>query len=149
VLTDREHKSGFKFQAQILSQMCSVVESGGIKVPLFQPYQVSDPNMTNQQFIRNYLSQLLLGAFPNLQAAQVQIFLQGLFGLRADMNVFKQHLRDFLVQLKEFSGDSAGNEELYLEERELEAELKKRAELESRKIVPGLLKPAERDDMED
>jgi hypothetical protein len=40
----------------------------------------------------------------------------GLFDLNKDINSFKLHLRDFLVQLKEFSeGD---NSELYLEEKE-------------------------------
>lgn len=40
----------------------------------------------------------------------------GLFDLNKDLSAFKLHLRDFLIQLKEFSeGD---NSELYLEEKE-------------------------------
>ena len=46
----------------------------------------------------------------------MRTFVVGLFDLNKDINSFKLHLRDFLVQLKEFSeGD---NSELYLEEKE-------------------------------
>ena len=59
---------GFKFQAQILAQMCHLVDSGAITAPLFSASQAAaDPNMTNQQYIREYLMQLLQGAFTNLQ----------------------------------------------------------------------------------
>ena len=150
VLTDREHKSGFKFQAQILAQMCNVVETGAITVPLYQPSQVSDPaNMTNQRFIKEYLVQLLLGAFPNLQPNQVTGFAAALFAQRNDMNNFKQQLRDFLVQLKEYSS-TGDNADLFLEEKELELEQKRLADMATAQSIPGMLKPHERpDDMED
>lgn len=170
---------GFKFQAQILSQMCHIVDAGLIGLPLFNPAQVSDPNMTNQQFVREYLMQLLQNAFQNLQpyvesgwsviddadvialftdlsplflrltptSSQVKLFVSGLFELNKDMNAYKQHLRDFLIQLKEFAGDD--NSELFLEERETEIEQKRRAEMEAAMRIPGMLKPAELDDMED
>eukprot|EP00158_Paraphelidium_tribonemae_P007842 Partr_v1_DN28378_c0_g1_i2_m78613 putative exportin-1 len=149
VLTDREHKSGFKFQAQILAQMCIVVDSGVITLPLYQPGQVADPTTTtNQQFIREYLMQLLLGAFPNLKPQQVHGFVQRLFQQKGDMANFKQQLRDFLIQLQEYAVDD--NSELYLEEKELELEQKKLAEISTAKSIPGMLKPHEQpDEMED
>ncbi len=65
-----------------------------------------------------------------------------------NLPAFKEHLRDFLVQIKEFAGDDTTD--LYLEERE-EA-LKKAAE-DKRKIqesVPGILNPHELpEDMQD
>jgi exportin-1 len=68
VLTDREHKSGFKFQAQLLAQMCAVISSDSLRAPIYQPNQVADPSTaTNQEFFRQYLTQLLQNAFPNLQ----------------------------------------------------------------------------------
>ena len=147
VMTDREHKSGFKYQAQILAQLCTVVDSGLITGPLSESTGAS----TNQQFIRDYLMQLLQSAFPNLQPGQTKSFVLGLFEMKQDMTLFKQHLRDFLVQLKEFSGEDGGdNNELYLEEKESEMADRRRKELESAMRVPGLLKPSEReDDMED
>jgi exportin-1 len=61
VLSDGEHKSGFKYQVSILAQLCHAVESGSIVVPL------SQQNTDNREFIREYLKQLLLSVFPNLQ----------------------------------------------------------------------------------
>ena len=49
-------------------------------------------------------------------------------------------MRDFLVQLKEFSGD---NTELFSEEREKEAESARAAERERALRVGGLMRPAE------
>ncbi|CAG8766364.1 9934_t:CDS:1, partial [Ambispora leptoticha] len=72
--------------------------------------------------------------------AQIQIFVMGLFELNQDPAKFKLHLRDFLIQLKEFAGD---NTDLYLDEREAELERKKKEEMESALKIPGLVKPAD------
>jgi exportin-1 len=66
----------------------------------------------------------------------------GLFALNNDLPRFKLNLRDFLIQLKEFSGDNA---ELYAEEREKEIQDAKLAERERALKVGGLLKPADLD----
>jgi exportin-1 len=71
------------------------------------------------------------------------MFVDGLFTLNNDLARFKVHLRDFLIQLKEFSGDNA---ELFAEEREKELQDAKLAERERALKVGGLLKPAEMDD---
>lgn len=49
-------------------------------------------------------------------SVQIQLFVNGLFGLHGDQNRFKLNVRDFLIELKEFAGQD--NAELYLEERE-------------------------------
>jgi exportin-1 len=64
----------------------------------------------------------------------------GLFALNNDLTRFKTNLRDFLIQLKEFSGD---NTELFAEDREVEKQAVKDAERERAMKVGGLLKPAE------
>ena len=68
--------------------------------------------------------------------------MDGLFVLNNDLPRFKLNLRDFLIQLKEFSGDNA---ELFAEEREKELQDAKQAERERAMKVGGLLKPAELD----
>ena len=68
--------------------------------------------------------------------------MEGLFTLNYDLQRFKLNLRDFLIQLKEFSGDNA---ELYAEEREQEQQDAKEAERERAMKVGGLLKPADLD----
>jgi exportin-1 len=71
---------------------------------------------------------------------QIKNFVTGLFGLNDDFPRFKTHLRDFLISLKEFTGDNA---ELYAEEREQELQDAKSAERDRAMKVGGLLKPAD------
>ena len=59
-----------------------------------------------------------------------------------DQAAFKQHLRDFLVQLKEF-GDSA---ELFAEERQQEDDAKALDLRKRQEAIPGLLNPHVRPD---
>lgn len=59
---------------------------------------------------------------------------------------FKAAVRDFLVQLKEFSGD---NTELYIDEKEAEAQKKAQAEREAAMRVPGMLKPSQLEDKDE
>lgn len=53
--------------ATILCHMFQLVENGGVVTPLFSAAQVTDPLMTNQLFVHQYLQQLLKQAFPHLQ----------------------------------------------------------------------------------
>ncbi|KAJ3415020.1 Karyopherin transporter [Chytridiales sp. JEL 0842] len=144
VLTNTFHKSGFKLQSLILAQMFQLVDSGAITAPLFNPATVPNPNMTNQEFLREHVVNLLQAAFPHLQNNQVRQFVMGLLELNKDLLAFKAHLRDFLVTLKEFSGDD--NSDLYLEEKEAEAKLKKETELAAALRIPGMVKPSDRPD---
>jgi exportin-1 len=64
-----------------------------------------------------------------------------------DINRFKLALRDFLIQLKEFSaGDNA---ELFLEEKEAEAKQKEVSEREMASRIPGMLKPSQMEDRDE
>ena len=64
----------------------------------------------------------------------------------SDINRFKLALRDFLVQLKEFSGDNA---DLFLEEKEAEAQLKAQEERAAAMRIPGMLKPSQLEDKDE
>jgi exportin-1 len=55
-------------------------------------------------------------------------------------------LRDFLIQLKEFSDDHA---ELFLDEREAEAATKAQEEREAAMRIPGMLKPSQLEDKDE
>ena len=66
--------------------------------------------------------------------------------LHNDINRFKLSLRDFLIQLKEFSGDNA---DLYLEEKEAEATRKAQEEREAAMRIPGMLKPSQLEDKDE
>ncbi|PPQ68927.1 hypothetical protein CVT25_009021 [Psilocybe cyanescens] len=144
VLTDTDHKSGFKLQSVMLARMYQLVETNTIQTPLFDPAQVSDPGMTNTTFLREYTANLLKTAFPHVQNSQVQVFVNALIENHNDINRFKLALRDFLIQLKEFS--AGDNTELFLEEKEMETQQKQEAERQAAMRIPGMLKPSQLDD---
>ena len=75
---------------------------------------------------------------------QVIAFVVGLFDVNLNAEAFKQHLRDFMVSVKEF--ESEDNSDLFLEETEAKAAQTQRSLLEYRSSIPGLMKPAELDD---
>ena len=66
VLTDRDHKSGFKLQSLILAHLVSVVD-GLVTTPLYDP-ATSVAATDNTTFLRDYIVNLLATAFPHLQA---------------------------------------------------------------------------------
>ncbi|KAJ3339499.1 Karyopherin transporter [Gonapodya sp. JEL0774] len=143
VLTDTEHKAGFRFQTQVLQQLVRLIESNAIGAPLASGVPgFPNPNASNQEFFRQYLANLLATAFPHLQPNQIHGFIHGMETMYADPNTFKLHVRDFLIQLKEFS--TADNADLFLDEKEAEAEAKKKADFEAKLLIPGMLKPSER-----
>jgi len=99
VLTDTLHKSGFKMQAMILAKIFFIVDSGNITCPLWGQGQNYN---NNQSYLREAVCKLIAGAFKHLQPEVIKNFTLGLFQLSTDINKFNVHLRDFLVQTKEF-----------------------------------------------
>lgn len=132
---------GFKYQSAILANMFQIVSTGSLSSAIFDTSKY--PDMNNESFLKNHMLTLLTSAFPHLQRTQIDTFVRGLFDLNQDLETFKAHLRDFLISLKEFAGDS---QELYLEEQELERERKRRADMEAAMKIPGLVKPMDRPD---
>ncbi|KAL3651217.1 Exportin-1 [Castilleja foliolosa] len=142
VLTDTFHKPGFKLHILVLQHLFSLVESG-LTEPLWDvtttPY--SYPN--NGAFIREYTIKLLSSSFPNMTTTEVTQFVNGLFESRANHSSFKNCIRDFLVQSKEFSAQD--NKDLYAEEAAAQRERERQHMLS----IPGLVAPNElRDEMD-
>ena len=96
----------------------------------------------NGEFLRNHLLQMLSAAFPNLTQPQLTTLISGMFQQCKDHALFKQHLRDILVQLKEF-GDSA---DLYADERKDEADVRAKELRTRQEAIPGLINPHARND---
>ncbi|KAF8738531.1 hypothetical protein AX14_011182 [Amanita brunnescens Koide BX004] len=147
VLTDADHKSGFKLQSALLARLFQLVEANHIQAPLYDPSQVPDPNMSNSVFLREFCANLLKTAFPHVQPSQVNAFVNALREYHDDINRFKLALRDFLIQLKEFS--SSDNAELFLEEKEAENQRKADEERQAAMRIPGMLKPDQLEDKDD
>lgn len=126
----------------LLKLMFHLVEMNQVTVPLFDP-ATQPAGQTNPAFLREHISGLLITSFPNLTRQQVQKFVQGMFDVKMDLPTFKVHLRDFLIELKEFSEeDNAG---LYAEERDAAARQQQQQMMAARSAVPGMLKPSEID----
>lgn len=142
VMTDRLHKSGFKMHATLLRTMFHLVQMNQVTVPLFDP-ATQPPGQTNPTFLRGHIGNLLIASFPNLSATQVAKFVEGMFDLNMDLPTFKTHLRDFLIELKEFSAED--NSALFTEEQERERLLREQQMRAERSQVPGMIKPAEID----
>ncbi|KAL4595811.1 hypothetical protein ACB098_12G098700 [Castanea mollissima] len=137
VLTDTFHKPGFKLHVLVLQHLFCLVESGGLTEPLWDVATVPYPYPNNTMFVREYTIKLLSTSFPNMTAAEVTQFVNGLFESRNELSAFKNHIRDFLVQSKEFSAQD--NKDLYAEEAAAQRERERQRMLS----IPGLIAPNE------
>mmetsp|Transcript_1001 Transcript_1001/g.1196 ORF Transcript_1001/g.1196 Transcript_1001/m.1196 type:complete len:1081 (+) Transcript_1001:216-3458(+) len=143
VFTQPDHKSGFRYQSQLLAQLIHLVEDNVIKAPLYTHEQAPE-GTSNSDFLKQYLAQLLISAFDNLQKEQLVNFLNVLTSVYKDLNKFKATLRDFLIQIKEFGGDPT--DYLFAEDKEIEKQEQNRLQREKDLQVGGLIKPSEMDD---
>lgn len=107
VLTDSFHRPGFTMQVTVLLLLVSIVETGQVAVPLWTVAEHGD-FQNNLVFVQNYVADLLGSSFKNLNQQQTQEFVAGLFKLHNDQTNFKEHVRDFLIQLKEVGKQGAG-----------------------------------------
>ncbi|CAH1379116.1 hypothetical protein MTP99_002866 [Tenebrio molitor] len=134
VVTDTSHTAGLSMHATILAYIFSLVEAGRVNCQL-------GPTPNNVLYIQEFTATLLRSAFPHLTDNQIKITVQGMFNLDQDIPAFKEHLRDFLVQIREYTGED--DSDLFLDEREKTLQA---AQAEKRRIqlsVPGILNPHE------
>ncbi|KAI4324875.1 hypothetical protein MLD38_030321 [Melastoma candidum] len=144
VLTDTFHKPGFKLHVLVLQHLFCLVQSGALTEPLWDASSVTYPYPSNAVFVHDYTIKLLGSSFPNMTVAEVTQFVNGLLESTNDISTFKDHIRDFLVQSKEFSAQD--NKDLYAEEAAAQRERQRQRMLS----IPGLIAPNEiKDDMLD
>eukprot|EP00928_Gymnodinium_smaydae_P005220 TRINITY_DN11793_c0_g1_i1.p1 TRINITY_DN11793_c0_g1~~TRINITY_DN11793_c0_g1_i1.p1 ORF type:complete len:1119 (-),score=265.17 TRINITY_DN11793_c0_g1_i1:143-3499(-) len=124
VLTDTLHKAGFKLQQQILLRLINAAECGVLN------------EVATKQQVMEYLFDLIGKAFPTLHRSQVEIFVLGCFNKCRQPGDFHQHLRDFLIQLREWGSHE---DALYADERQKALEMAKETENQQRMQVPGLV----------
>eukprot|EP00850_Spirogloea_muscicola_P016739 SM000138S00046 [mRNA] locus=s138:224011:233993:+ [translate_table: standard] len=145
VLTDSFHKPGFKLHTLILQHLFCLVDSDVLTQPLWDVAKLGPTAFANNAaFVLDYTITLLSESFPNMTPIEVAAFVKGSFEVKHDLAAFKNHLRDFLVQSKEFSDKD--NKDLYAEE----AAAQREAERQRMLAIPGLIAPAEiQDEMVD
>ncbi|CAJ2650851.1 unnamed protein product [Trifolium pratense] len=140
VLTDTFHKPGFKLHVLVLQHLFCQAESGALTEPIWDTATNSYPYPSNAAFVREFTIKLLSTSFPNMTAAEVTQFVNGLFLSTNDLSAFKTHIRDFLIQSKEFSAQD--NKDLYAEEAAAQRERERQRMLS----IPGLIAPIELQD---
>ncbi|TID30922.1 hypothetical protein CANINC_000514 [Pichia inconspicua] len=143
VLTDSDHKAGFKLQASLLSKMLELVVKDKIVEPIYPP-DAAPQGTSNSLFLKEYLGNMLRNAFNQLQQEQVSNFLQVLFSNFDNEAKFAGILRDFLVQIKEIGGDPT--DYLFADDKEAELVEQQRLLKEKASRIGGLLKPSEMED---
>lgn len=72
VLTDSDHKAGFKHQSMLLAKMFWLVQSDKIAGPIYTP-EMAPAGTSNRDFLKNFTGNLLANAFPNLQAYVIHV----------------------------------------------------------------------------
>ncbi|KHN35129.1 Exportin-1 [Glycine soja] len=140
VLTDTFHKPGFKFHVLVLQHLFCLAETGALTEPLWDAATNPYPYPSNAAFVREFTINLLSTSFPNMTASEVTQFVNGLLESTNDLPTFKTHIRDFLVQSKEFSAQD--NKDLYAEEAAAQRERERQRMLS----IPGLVAPSELQD---
>ena len=139
IMSDTSHKSGLKMQCQILQQLCRLVETGGVMESIAIPGEEMPGG--NPAYMRAKITHLLSSNFTNVSKDKVGYFVEGCFDLGKDNRAFKTHVRDFLIELKEFSGQD--NADLFADEAEERAALARELAMAEAKSVPGLIPVSE------
>merc|ERR1712190_249856 len=124
VLTDTFHKSGLKTQTQILLQLVLAVES-----------QMLQEVAPKQQVMQSLL-ELICKSFPTMHRSQVETFVLTCFNRARQPAEFQQHIRDFLIQLREWSSNE---DVLYEDERQNALKEAQAKDTQFRMQVPGLV----------
>eukprot|EP00055_Hartaetosiga_balthica_P013787 m.72318 g.72318 ORF g.72318 m.72318 type:complete len:1070 (-) comp8378_c0_seq1:1663-4872(-) len=136
VATDSSYISGMNYHSVLLASMFEMAEKGVIQAPLNSSQQ---PGQRTKDFLLEYVGNLLKNGFPHLQDDQLIVIVEGFFAYDKDPAKFKQHLRDFLVQCKEFNGEDLAD--LYLEERKQQVDNAQQEKMKSLERIPGMLNP--------
>uniref|UniRef100_A0A0K0FKE4 Exportin-1 n=1 Tax=Strongyloides venezuelensis TaxID=75913 RepID=A0A0K0FKE4_STRVS len=94
----------------------------------------------NVEYIYNYVYNLFKVHFTMLTDKQLEVNIKGFFSYNLSPDKMRDHIRDFLIQIKTACGEDT--EDLFLEERKREVE-----EAQTRKnAIPGIQNPNEIED---
>jgi len=143
VFTDTLHKAEFKQHASLFRHLFDVVLTGRIQVPLWDTSKPAPPDCNNTVWLKQFIVSEFTQSFPHVSQAEVVRYVDLFLVPNQPLQTFKQHLRDFLISIKEFSNGGSDNRDLYREENEAAQAQLEANELARRKNVPGLLKPSE------
>ncbi|CAI5450933.1 unnamed protein product [Caenorhabditis angaria] len=124
------HVAGLTYYAEVLCALFRAPEYS-IKLPL----NSANEQQSNIDYIYEHIGGIFSQHFSNLTQDQIRVIIKGFFSFNTEIGLMRNHLRDFLIQIKEFNGEDTSD--LFLEEREAEIQ-----QAQSRKrAVPGMINP--------
>lgn len=97
----------------------------------------------NMEYIFQVIGELLATHFKNLSPDQIRIAIKGFFSFNRQVTKMRDHIRDFLIQIKEEAGEDTSD--LFLEEKEAEIQKTQQEKLS----IPGVQNPNDVVDDED
>lgn len=124
------HVAGITYYAELLCRLFKACEFF-ITVPLND----ENPEQSNVDYVYEYIASIFVQHFTNLTGGQIRVIIKGFFSFNTDQSAMRNHLRDFLVQIKEFNGEDTSD--LFLEEREAEIQ----AIQAKKNSIPGMCDP--------
>lgn len=121
--------AGLPYYADVLCRLFYTAE--------FSIKELLNPPQSNIDYIYQQISETFAQAFDNLTQDQIRVTIKGFFSFNTDTVKMKNHLGDFLVQIKESIGEDTSD--LFIEEREQEIQNVQNA----KNAIPGILNPYE------
>ncbi|CAK5072993.1 unnamed protein product [Meloidogyne enterolobii] len=101
------------------------------------PLNPSNSSQSNTDFVYETITTLFVNHFKNLTEPQIALTVKGFISYNRILNKMREHIRDFLVQIREEAGDDTAD--LFLEEKEAEIQ---RIQAE-KQAIPGVRNPNE------
>lgn len=101
------------------------------------PLNSENPTQSNMDFVYAAIATLFSTHFKNLTDAQIRVTIKGFFSYNRMLSKMREHIRDFLIQIKEEAGEDTAD--LFLEEKE--AEIQKIQN--EKQAIPGVMNPNE------
>ncbi|CAK5022987.1 unnamed protein product [Meloidogyne enterolobii] len=101
------------------------------------PLNLSNSSQSNTDFVYETITTLFVNHFKNLTEPQIALTVKGFISYNRILNKMREHIRDFLVQIREEAGDDTAD--LFLEEKEAEIQ---RIQAE-KQAIPGVRNPNE------
>ncbi|KAI3381288.1 hypothetical protein SNEBB_005482 [Seison nebaliae] len=154
-VTDSSLTSSLNAHAEVLAFMFQIVENNSVNVAFYALESENEQDIItqfnqidsekNQKFIKEVVGKLLFEAYDHLHTDQMRVIVEGFFSYDLDQNKFHSHLRDFLVETRQFQGNSV--EGLFIDQKRSEQEAFMEKKKEMKRAIPGMMTPYEQESM--
>jgi exportin-1 len=138
VVTDH-NQVPFVGLTNLAETVCALFQAAETSIEV--PLNATNSAQPNVEFIYEAISTLFKTHFSNLTDVQIRVTIKGFFSFNRSVAKMREHIRDFLVQIKEEAGEDTAD--LFLEEKETEIQRTQQEKL----AIPGVQNPNDIDEM--